>query len=66
VATDAPLRVAPHGRAAGNRNLAPGTAVLVERELPGWVLVRASGDERGWMPADVVVAVGRSTENGER
>jgi hypothetical protein len=59
VATDAPLRVAPHGRAAGSRNLASGTAVLVERELPGWVLVRAGGDERGWMPADVVVAVGQ-------
>lgn len=59
VATDVPIRVAPHGRAKENRVLAAGTAVLVERQLPGWVLVRATGDERGWLPEDAVAAVGR-------
>lgn len=59
VATDAMMRLAPHGRAGEARAMPSGTAVLVERELPGWVLVRVGGEERGWLPADAVAAVGR-------
>ncbi len=59
VATDTPLRMAPHGRAAAVRPLAAGTAVLVEREIPGWALVRGGGEERGWLPATAVATVGR-------
>jgi hypothetical protein len=59
VTTDVPLRVAPHERAAGSRNLPAGTAVLLERHQPGWYLVRAGNEERGWVQDVLVAGVGR-------
>jgi hypothetical protein len=55
---DTPLRAAPHGRAPAIRTLPSGTAVLMEREQPGWVLVRAGGSEQGWLPRTSVAPVG--------
>lgn len=58
VATDTPLRAAPHGRAAGIRTLPSGTALLIEKQQADWVLVRGSGDEQGWLPRASVAQVG--------
>lgn len=49
-----PLRVSPHGRAPGSRDLPVGTAVAPEHKRPGWVLVRSATGEVGWVAnADV-------------
>ena len=49
-----PLRVSPHGRAPGSRELPVGTAVAPETRRSGWVLVRAATGEVGWVAgADV-------------
>ena len=58
MATDTPLRAAPHGRAAGIRTLPSGTALLIEKQQADWVLVRGSGDEQGWLPRASVAQVG--------
>lgn len=47
--TATPLRVSPHGRAPGSRDLPVGTAVLPTTRRPGWVLVRAATGEVGWV-----------------
>ena len=44
-----PLRVSPHGRAPGSRELPIGTAVRPDGQRPGWVLVRAASGEVGWV-----------------
>ncbi len=58
VASDAPLRVAPHGRAASIRTLPAGTALLLEKQQADWVLVRGGGEERGWLPRASIAQVG--------
>ncbi|MBW8773073.1 MAG: BatD family protein, partial [Gemmatimonadetes bacterium] len=44
-----PLRVSPHGRAPGSRELPIGTAVRPEGRRAGWVLVHAASGEIGWV-----------------
>ena len=56
---DTPLRASPVGRAPAIRTLPSGAAVLVEREQPGWVLVRAGGSEQGWLPRASVAPIGK-------
>ena len=52
--TATPLRVSPHGRAPGSRDLPVGTAVSPETRRPGWVLVHSATGEVGWVAnADV-------------
>jgi hypothetical protein len=46
-----PLRVSPHGRAPGSRDLPVGTAIHPEGKRAGWVLVRAASGEIGWVEA---------------
>ena len=52
-----PLRVSPHGRAPGSRDLPIGTAVRPDAQRPGWVLVRAASGEVGWVAAGQVAWV---------
>ena len=56
--SDTPLRTSPHGRATAIRMLPSGSAVFVERELPGWVLVHGAGTELGWLPRSAIAAAG--------
>ncbi len=56
--SDAPLRTSPHGRATVIRSLPSGSAVVVEREQPGWVLVRGAGKELGWLPRSAIAPAG--------
>lgn len=44
-----PLRVSPHGRAPGSRDLPVGTAVTPELRRSGWTLVRSATGEVGWV-----------------
>ncbi len=55
---DTPLRASPHGRATMIRMLPSGSAVFVEREQPGWVLVQGAGKELGWLPRSAIAAAG--------
>lgn len=55
VAATAPLRVSPHGRAPGSRDLPIGTALHPVRRRAGWTLMRAATGEIGWI-ADEQVA----------
>ena len=55
---DTPLRTSPHGKATMNRMLPSGSAVVVQRELQGWVLVRGSGKELGWLPRAAIAPAG--------
>ena len=52
-----PLRVSPHGRAPGSRDLPVGTAVRPESSRNGWILVRAATGEVGWVAAGQVAWV---------
>ncbi|HEY8257899.1 MAG TPA: tetratricopeptide repeat protein [Gemmatimonadales bacterium] len=52
------LRLSPHGLAPAIAPVDGGSAVLLLRSSPGWVLVRASGDREGWLPKDAVAPVG--------
>jgi hypothetical protein len=56
--SDTPLRTSPHGRATMIRTLPSGSAVFVEREQQGWVLVRAAGKELGWLPRSAIAPAG--------
>lgn len=56
--SDTPLRSSPHGRATMIRTLPSGSAVFVEREQQGWVLVRAAGRELGWLPRSAIAPAG--------
>ncbi len=56
--SDTPLRASPHGRATMIRTLPSGTAVVVEREQQGWVLVRGAGKELGWLPRGAIAPAG--------
>ncbi|MEP6744803.1 MAG: BatD family protein, partial [Gemmatimonadota bacterium] len=44
-----PLRVSPHGRAPGSRDLPVGTAIRPGTKRNGWVLARAATGEVGWV-----------------
>jgi hypothetical protein len=57
LAATTPLRVSPHGRAPGSRDLPVGTALRPSQRRPGWVLVRAATGEIGWVSADQVAWV---------
>jgi hypothetical protein len=57
VATAAPLRVSPHGRAPGSRDLPVGTAVRPTTRRADWTLVRAATGEVGWIPTAQVAWV---------
>jgi len=50
VTENLPLRVSPHGRAPGSRDLPIGTAVRPTRVRADWTLVRAATGEVGWVP----------------
>jgi hypothetical protein len=50
---DAPLRSAPYGAAQATRQLADGSAVVVQRSQGRWVLVER-GDARGWLLRDEI------------
>jgi hypothetical protein len=52
------LRLSPHGLAPGVAPVEGGSAVLLLRASPGWVLVRASGSREGWVPKDAVAPIG--------
>jgi hypothetical protein len=56
--SDTPLRASPHGLATMIRMLPSGAAVVVEREQPGWVLVRGAGKELGWLPRSAIAPAG--------
>lgn len=56
--SDTPLRTSPHGRASAIRSLPSGAVVVVEREQQGWVLVRASSKELGWLPRSAIAPAG--------
>ena len=56
--SDTPLRSSPHGKATMIRTLPSGSAVVVEREQQGWVLVRAAGKELGWLPRTAIAPAG--------
>ena len=56
---DTPLRTSPHGRATMIRMLPSGSAVVLEREQPGWVLVRGAGKELGWLPRSAIAPAGQ-------
>jgi tetratricopeptide (TPR) repeat protein len=56
--SDTPLRTSPHGRATAIRMLPSGSAVFVEREQSGWVLVRGAGKELGWLPRSAIAPAG--------
>jgi hypothetical protein len=57
VAETVPLRVSPHGRAPGSRELPIGTALHPLQRRPGWALVRAATGEVGWIANDQVAWV---------
>ena len=57
VAISAPLRVSPHGRAPGSRELPVGTAVRPTESRADWTLVRAATGEVGWIPTAQVAWV---------
>jgi hypothetical protein len=40
------------------RTLPSGSAVVVEREQQGWVLVRGAGKELGWLPRAAIAPAG--------
>ncbi len=52
------LRLSPHGLAPAVAPVDGGSAVVLQRRTPGWVLVKASGAREGWLPAEAVAAVG--------
>ncbi|HVX88645.1 MAG TPA: BatD family protein [Gemmatimonadales bacterium] len=52
-----PLRVSPHGRAPGSRDLPVGTAVAPQGKRPGWYLVRSATGEVGWVASGDVAWV---------
>jgi tetratricopeptide (TPR) repeat protein len=58
VVDPATLRLSPHGLAPAIAPVEGGSAVLLLRRSPGWVLVRAAGSRQGWLPSDAVAAVG--------
>ena len=58
VTEPATLRLSPHGLAPAIAPIDNGTAVIVLRRTPGWVLVRAPGAREGWLPADAVAGIG--------
>jgi len=58
VVEPATLRLSPHGLAPAVAPLEGGSAVLLLRRDPGWVLVTAPGSREGWVPSDAVAAVG--------
>lgn len=49
------VRVSPHGLAPAVTPIEPGSALRVIRAAPGWLFVRAPGDQAGWV-ADAAVA----------
>ena len=57
VAVAAPLRVSPHGRAPGSRDLPVGTGVRPTTRRGDWTLVRAATGEVGWIPVAQVAWV---------
>jgi hypothetical protein len=52
------LRLSPHGLAPTVSSLDSGSAVRILRQAPGWVMVEAPGDQRGWLADAAVAAVG--------
>src|SRR4029077_855536 len=56
--SDTPLRSSPHRRATMIGTLPSGSAVVVEREQQGWVLVRGAGKELGWLPRTAIALAG--------
>ena len=57
VTVSAPLRVSPHGRAPGSRELPIGTGVRPTQVRGEWTLVRAATGEVGWIPTAQVAWV---------
>jgi hypothetical protein len=57
VTVSAPLRVSPHGRAPGSRELPVGTAVRPTGTRADWTVVRAATGEVGWIPTAQVAWV---------
>ena len=47
-----PLQLSPHERAPTVAPLDAGTAVLMLRRAPGWIMVDAPGGRLGWVPSD--------------
>ncbi len=58
VVETATLRLSPHGLAPAVAPVDGGSAVLMLRASPGWLLVRASGSREGWVPQDAVAPIG--------
>lgn len=58
VTEPATLRLSPHGLAPAVSPIDNGSAVMVLRRSPGWVLVRAPGAREGWLPNDAVAGIG--------
>ncbi|MBA3317479.1 MAG: BatD family protein [Gemmatimonadales bacterium] len=52
------LRLSPHGLAPPVIPLESGSAVRILRQSPGWVMVEAPGEQRGWLADGAVAAVG--------
>lgn len=58
VVNSATLRLSPHGLAPAIGPVEEGSAVLMLRRSPGWMLVMAAGARQGWVPSDAVAPVG--------
>jgi hypothetical protein len=54
VVTKTTLQLSPHERAPTIGPLEAGSALLVVRRTPGWVMVDAPSRQLGWVPADAV------------
>lgn len=52
-----PLRISPHERADEVGPTEPGTAFRVLRSEGGWTLVEATGERRGWLRDDALIAI---------
>ncbi len=57
IVTDSKLQISPHGRAPEIGALGKGSAVIVRGGERGWLLVEDAEKRKGWVPAEVVVAL---------
>lgn len=58
VAEASTLRLSPHGLAPAVSPVDGGSAVMILRHAPGWVLVKASGSRVGWLPSEAIAGIG--------
>jgi hypothetical protein len=52
------LRVSPPGRAPAIVPLETGSAAMILRRMPGWVMIEAASGSEGWVPDEALAAIG--------